>query len=102
MEEKLKPCPFCKNKLPRVISYGIESGIINQVHCDICGASGPDHADSKEKAINAWNKRDWTRTREEVIAKIDEYLKLPIEKQLEPRNLGFYDALRWVVDKEDK
>ena len=63
------------------------------------------------KNEDAYNKRadccplvdvGWTRTREEIIAKIDEYLKLPIEKQLEPRNLGFYDALRWVVDKEEK
>ena len=56
----------------------------------------------KQEAIAAWNKRFLTRSREEIVAKIDEYLKLPIEKQLEPRNLGFYDALRWVVDKEDK
>lgn len=42
------------------------------------------------------------KTEKEIITKIDEYLKLPTEKQLEPRNLGFYDALRWVVDKEDK
>lgn len=48
--------------------------------------------------INKNQKADWTRSREEIIAKINEYLKLPIEKQLDPRNLGFYDALHWVVD----
>lgn len=43
----------------------------------------------------------WTRPREEVIAKIDEYLKLPIERQLEPINIGFYNALRWMVDEDE-
>ena len=52
--------------------------------------------------IDKSQKAGWTRTREEVIAKIDEYLKLPIERQLEPINLGFYNALRWMVDEEDK
>lgn len=42
------------------------------------------------------------KTEKEIITKIDEYLKLPVEKQLEPRNLGFYDALRWVVDKGEE
>lgn len=41
------------------------------------------------------------KTKEEIIAKIDEYLKLPIEQQLEARNIGFYDALRWVIDEEE-
>lgn len=41
------------------------------------------------------------KTREEVIAKIDEYLKLPIERQLEPINIGFYNALRWMVDEDE-
>lgn len=41
------------------------------------------------------------KTREEVIAKIDEYLKLPIERQLDPINLGFYNALRWMVDEDE-
>lgn len=51
--------------------------------------------------IDKNQKIGWTRTREEVIAKIDEYLKLPIERQLEPINLGFYNALRWMVDEDD-
>lgn len=42
------------------------------------------------------------KTKEEIIAKIDEYLKLPIEQQLEARNIGFYDALRWVIDDEEE
>lgn len=41
------------------------------------------------------------RTKEEIIAKIDGYLKLPVEQQLEARNIGFYDALRWVIDEEE-
>lgn len=51
--------------------------------------------------IDKNQKVDWTRSREEVIAKIDEYLKLPIERQLEPINLGFYNALRWMVDEDE-
>lgn len=51
--------------------------------------------------IDKNQKSGWTRSREEVIAKIDEYLKLPIERQLEPINLGFYNALRWMVDEDE-
>lgn len=51
--------------------------------------------------IDKNQKVGWTRSREEVIAKIDEYLKLPIERQLEPINLGFYNALRWMVDEDE-
>lgn len=51
--------------------------------------------------IDKNQKVGWTRSREEVIAKIDEYLKLPIERQLEPINIGFYNALRWMVDEDE-
>jgi hypothetical protein len=41
------------------------------------------------------------RSEEEIINKINEYYKLSPELKAEPRNLGFFDALRWVVDKID-
>ena len=42
------------------------------------------------------------KTKEQIINKINEYLDLPIERRLERRNIGFYDALRWVVDDNEQ
>ena len=65
---ELKPCPFaCKGKTARVYDFQNCSLYDFQdyhtlswrwrVKCDKCGAEGP-IADSKEEAIDAWNKRN--------------------------------------------
>lgn len=54
---ELKPCPFCGKKNPIVDVFNLESGIVYQVYCNQCGGCGPDYGSSKERAIDAWNKR---------------------------------------------
>jgi Lar family restriction alleviation protein len=52
-ETELKPCPFCGCKNINLIDY--HGGIVF-VQCDDCCATFP-HFDTKEEAINAWNRR---------------------------------------------
>ena len=52
-EPKLNPCPFCGGKNINLADY---SGVIVFVQCDDCCATFP-HFDTKEEAINAWNRR---------------------------------------------
>lgn len=52
-ETKLLPCPFCGGKNINLVDY---SEVIVFVQCDDCCATFP-HFDTKEEAINAWNRR---------------------------------------------
>lgn len=57
MSEELKPCPFCAGK-----PYAQENGRMGfrywEVVCDNeCDFTGP-AKDSKEQAVEAWNRRD--------------------------------------------
>ena len=56
---ELKPCPFCGDK--DLIDYEYQNYYSSpycrlRVACRKCGARGP-LCDSKEQAIDAWNKR---------------------------------------------
>lgn len=56
----LKPCPFaCKGKTVSVYDFQNYYTLPWRwrVKCDKCGAEGP-IADSKQQAIDAWNRRD--------------------------------------------
>lgn len=55
---ELKPCPFCEGKTVSIYDYQNYYTLPYhwRVKCDKCGAEGP-IADSKEEAIDAWNKR---------------------------------------------
>lgn len=58
MKEKLKPCPFCGGK-SWVLKIPNESNKKYVVVCkdDDCGASLGNYSETREEAINAWNKR---------------------------------------------
>lgn len=53
MTDKLKPCPFCGSKNIDLFEHG---AIVVFVQCDDCLATFP-HFDSKQEAIEAWNRR---------------------------------------------
>lgn len=55
---ELKPCPFCGGK-SWVIKIPNESNKKYVVVCkdDDCGASLGNYSETREEAINAWNKR---------------------------------------------
>lgn len=52
--EELKKCPFCGAKPPKIGLFG--HGMTYFVICKSCGVETSD-AISKEKEIEAWNKR---------------------------------------------
>ncbi len=52
-EIELKPCPFCGGKNVCLTEH---AAVIVFVQCDDCCATFP-HFDSKEEAIEAWNRR---------------------------------------------
>jgi len=54
MKEKLKKCPFCGEK-EEIYQDRYRGGYWN-VHCLMCGASGPNHK-TEVAAIKAWNGR---------------------------------------------
>jgi Lar family restriction alleviation protein len=54
MKEKLEPCPFCKEK-EEIYQDRYRDDHWN-VHCMICGASGP-NKQTEAEAIKAWNGR---------------------------------------------
>ncbi len=54
MKKKLKPCPFCKEKKD-IYPDRYRDGHWN-VHCMVCGASGPNEQ-SEPEAIKAWDRR---------------------------------------------
>lgn len=56
MKTILKACPFCGGTEDLKVSYDIEDGK-PAVRCNWCDAQGP-IADSREKAIELWNKRE--------------------------------------------
>ena len=58
-EIELKPCPFCEGKA-EITSYH-NAAIF--VQCTDCYATFP-HFDSKEEAIEAWNRRADNEQRE--------------------------------------
>lgn len=55
---ELKPCPFCGGK-SWVVKIPNESNKKYVVVCkdDDCGASLGNYSETREEAINAWNKR---------------------------------------------
>lgn len=55
MQEKLKPCPFCDEKI-EVATQQWASNLKWYVECLICGSAGSSKA-TEEKAIEAWNRR---------------------------------------------
>lgn len=42
------------------------------------------------------------KTKEEIITKIEDYFRLESEERFNQRNIGFVDALRWVVEDEEE
>lgn len=52
-EKKLKPCPFCGGK-PRIIRIGHTK--VHYIECAECRAKTK-QAESKDSAIEAWNRR---------------------------------------------
>ena len=59
-EIELKPCPFCEGKA-EITSY---HNAVIFVQCTDCYATFP-HFDSKEEAIEAWNRRAGYRKQSE-------------------------------------
>ena len=57
MENKLKPCPFCKEK--ENLSVNKDNSLVKNkfVQCFECYATGP-RAKTDEEAIYLWNKRN--------------------------------------------
>ena len=53
MSEKLKPCPFCGGE---GVVYGFSDYDYRRVICKDCGGS-TEYSDTREKAIEAWNRR---------------------------------------------
>lgn len=59
-KSKLKPCPFCGNKKPRlhVNDPQADDREHNRVHCDKCGADGPhDSWFTLDAVVDMWNGR---------------------------------------------
>ena len=52
---KLKLCPFCKNKERFTIDYDADFGAIWYVCCNDCGCHM--YGDTEEEVIKAWNTR---------------------------------------------
>lgn len=55
MAEKIKSCPFVCGEKKEIYPDRYRDGHWN-VHCMMCGASGPNHS-TEAKAVKAWNKR---------------------------------------------
>lgn len=53
---ELLPCPFCGSKNIYCFDAGNKTDVWF-IQCDDCCATFP-HFDSKQEAIDAWNKRD--------------------------------------------
>ena len=53
---KLKPCPFCNRKNPKMVSF---HSCYYSVVCK-CGAESPKHSTSKQGAQRIWNRRRYT------------------------------------------
>lgn len=59
---KLKPCPFCgcKAELREHVFHNLPSTF--SVSCNVCGAGIKPFHNTKEQAIEAWNRRvKWER-----------------------------------------
>ena len=98
MENKLKPCPFCK---PEDECQGalIVSDDRRWAWAEFaCGARGPERRTEKE-AINAWN----TRTVEDALrARVEELRRLArdVVESFRRSNTGWAaDKLQAVIDK---
>ena len=76
MLNKLKPCPFCKNKKGNRIDDNGD-GISSFVWCDGCGACGPS-GDSEKEAAEKWNAA--LRYPEADISKVETTEKEDIRK----------------------
>ena len=50
-EPELKPCPFCGGE-----AVGMCGGVQQYVRCYCCNTEGPT-CDTKQEAIEAWNRR---------------------------------------------
>ena len=81
LEAELAPCPFCGNPpYPYIQEASIPTlmgGWKQQVWCRVCDFAGP-RADTKDKAIAAWNRRpailaERQRAAEEIAAYLDDY-----------------------------
>lgn len=62
MTDELKPCPFCGNIDTLDFQWGCKDreGTPINVHCGVCGTSGPwiySEPDTEYKAVELWNKR---------------------------------------------
>ncbi len=65
----IAPCPFCGQ--PAKHAFGMNE---HWVSCKVCGSSGP-FADTKQKALDAWNTRRACRESVEMVAGVSNGLQ---------------------------